>query len=128
MALAQSFTINDNPLYKDTQIIDMFIEPHIFMNKMVTHKKDLLNNSTIIEIDPRYDYRPDRLAYEMYGQDFWYPAILAVNNMGSMLQFKVETLNFKCKIPNAETIQNIIGMPPPEHINIESIVNSIFKV
>jgi hypothetical protein len=127
MALAQAFTINDNPLFKDTQIIDMFIEPHVFMNKMVTHRNELVINSTIIEIDPRYDYRPDRLAYEIYGQDFWYPAILSVNNMGSMLQFKAETLNFKCRIPDVEAIRGIISSPPPEHINIESMVNAIFK-
>jgi hypothetical protein len=128
MATAQSFLVNDNPLHKDTQVIDMYIEPHIFMNKMITHRSELLSSSTIVDIDPRYDYRADRLAYDMYGQDFWYPAILAVNNMGSLLQFKAETLNFKCKIPSAEAIQAIIAAPPPEHLNIESMVDEIFKV
>ena len=128
MATAQSFLVNDNPLHKDTQIIDMYIEPHIFMNKIITHRTELLNSSQIIDIDPRYDYRTDRLAYDLYGQDFWYPAILAVNNMGSLLQFKAETLNFKCKIPSAEAIQSIISTPPREQINIESMVNEIFKI
>jgi len=128
MATAQSFLVNDNPLYKDTQLIDMYIEPHIFMNKIITHRSELLENSYIMEIDPRYDYRADRLAFDVYGQDFWYPAILAANNMGSLLQFKAETLNFKCRIPDAEAIRNIITAPPMEHIEIESLVDKIFKV
>jgi len=127
MALAQSFTVNENPLYKDTQIIDMYIEPHIFMNKMITQRAELIASSIITEIDSRYDYRPDRLAYDLYGQDFWYPAILIANNMGSLLQFKAETLNFKCKVPSIEAIQNIIAAPAAEHINIDEMVEEIFK-
>ena len=100
MARADSILVNANKSTKDTRAIDEFIDPHIFMNKIIKRKGDLERNSIIVDIDPRYNYRPDRIAYEYYEQDFWYPAILAVNNMGSMLQFKAETMNFKCKIPS----------------------------
>jgi len=112
MAVADSILVNDNKLTKDTKAIDLFIEPHIFMNVLLKHKTTLDASSEIINIDPRHDYRPDRLAYEIYGQDFWYPAILIANNMGSMLQFKADVLNFKCKIPNIEVVQQIINIAP----------------
>jgi len=108
MAQADSILVNDNINLKDTRVVDLFIEPHVFMNALIKNKTYLDSSSTIIDIDPRYDYRPDRLAYDIYGHDFWYPAILIVNNMGSMLQFKTELLNFKCRIPNKSAIASIL--------------------
>jgi len=122
-----AFTVNENINTKDTRAINTFIEPHLFMNNLLKAKKDLEKNATIIDIDSRYDYRPDRLAYEIYGQDFWYPAILIVNNLGSILQFKADVLNFKCKIPSTSDITAIIGLPQNEHITLEKIVDNMFK-
>ena len=127
MARAQSFLVNDNVRVKDTRLINAFIEPHIFLNELIRRKNSLVLSSTTVEIDARYDFRPDRLAYEQYGEDFWYPAILVVNNMGSMLQFKAATLNYKCKIPSAEIVREIIGAVNETSITVDSIVNDLFK-
>jgi hypothetical protein len=109
MAKANSILVNDNKTTKDTRAINEFINPHIYANKFIKHRKLLQQNATLVDIDPRFDYRPDRLAYEQYGQDFWYPAILAVNNLGSMLQFKAESMNFKCLVPDGDVILGILA-------------------
>lgn len=128
MAQAQSILVNDNPLVKDTKVIDTFIEPHVFLNKMIRGTASLNKNATVVDIDARHDFRPDRLAYEYYGQDFWYPAILIANNLGSMLQFNAETLNFKVNMPDVADIRRIIGEKDTPIDSIDSIVNSIFNI
>jgi len=127
MAKAESILVNDNITTKNTALIDQFINSHIFLNSFIRHPLDLIQGSEIIELDERYDYRPDRLAYDMYGHDFWYPAILAANNLGSMIQFKAENLNHKCVIPSSTAIQELIAMPVEEIVTIETIVTSMFK-
>ena len=127
MAQAQSLIVNDNKTEKDTRAINTFIEHHIFMNRLLKFKRELDASSTIVEIDSRYNFRPDRLAYEHYGEDFWYPAILLVNNMGSMLQFKADILNYKCKIPSSELIQTILSENIIEPLNIEDNTFKNFK-
>jgi hypothetical protein len=127
MATSNGFTVNDNQYTKDTRMLDLFLEPHIFLNELIKRKPELTKNSVEIEIDSRYDFRPDRLAFEYYGQDFWFPAILLANNLGSILQFKADTLGFKCRIPNADTIIDILGSPPPKHYVLEEVVDSVFK-
>jgi hypothetical protein len=118
MAIATGFTVNDNVTTKNTDLIDLFIEPHIFMNELIKNRSELILNSKTVEIDSRYDYRPDRMAYEHYGQDFWYPAILIANNIGSILQFKAKELGFSCRIPSADVIKEIINIPDSEHLNL----------
>ena len=108
MAKADSVLVNDNPIFKNTTLVDSFTECHIFENFLIKHRVELLKDLDTVEIDERYDYRPDRLAYEIYKQDFWFPAILIANNIGSILQFKAGSMNFKCKIPKKTNIDNII--------------------
>ncbi len=120
------FLVNSNKVIKNTDALNVFIEPHVFMNKLIRGKKDLEKNAQVITIDARYDFRPDRLAYEYYGQDFWFPAILVVNDIGSMLQFKAECLNFECLIPQMETISNILKANDLEFITPEEAVNKLF--
>jgi len=127
MARAESLLVNDNPITKDTRAIDSFIDPHIFKNKLLQGKKILLQNATIFELDSRYDYRPDRLAYEFYHEDFYYPAILVANNLGSILQFKAELLNYKCYVPSLASIRSLIGKTDVEKIFAQDIVNNLFK-
>jgi hypothetical protein len=127
MASALSFTVNDNKTLKNLEAINTFIEPRIFMNKLIKNRRLIINNSKIIELDPRYDIRPDKMAYEYNADDFWYPAILNAKNLGSILQFKAGNMSFKCNIPNKKIISTILGKETKEIANINTIVNNIFK-
>jgi len=108
MASAISILINDNAV-QDIRMLDSFTNCHIFEHDMAKHFQLLLRNSELITIDAKYDLRPDLLSYEFYGTNFWYPAILLVNKLGSVLQFKSEYLNNKCHIPNKDIILQILS-------------------
>jgi hypothetical protein len=127
MAKADSILVNHNKIIKDTKAVDEFIDWHLFENKLIKNKHLLLKNAISVKIDERYDYRPDRLAYEHYRQDFYFPAILIANNLGSMLQFKAEILDYRCLMPSANVIQSILGEPTIKKANVGQIVDNIFK-
>jgi len=121
------FLVNSNPNYKNTELLNEFIEPHIFINRLIRHRNELILSSEEIEIDARFDYRPDRLAGLYYNQDFWFPAILVANGLGSILQFKAETLNHKCLIPSAIIIQQLMNLSQVPPISVENTVDILFK-
>ncbi len=108
MASALSFLVNANPS-QDVRLLNQYIDWHIFDQYLTKNAQLLTQNSTEIVIDSRYNLRPDLLSYETYGTNFWYPAILVVNKIGSILQFKAEYLNNKCLIPSAEIIHKLIS-------------------
>ena len=109
MLSSKSFLVNDNIVSKDSSVLNEFIDWHVFNNLFTKNKKSLVKNAATVEIDARYDYRPDLLSYKYYGEDFYYPVILIANNIGSMLQFKSGTLDNKCLIPNLGDVQSIIA-------------------
>lgn len=108
MSDVQSFLVNDNIITKNTEIIDSFIEPHIFENYFIKYRYLLEEDVSCKIIDARYDFRPDLLAFELYGQDFWYPAILIINNISSIFQFKADYLDNRCRIPSVQSINSIL--------------------
>ncbi len=107
MASAKSFIVNDNP-NQDIRMLDSFTDPHIFEHPMFQNITTLTANSTKIIMDARYNLRPDLLSFKMYGTNFWYPAILVVNKLGSIFQFKAEYLNNQCLVPSAEQLLKLL--------------------
>lgn len=94
---------------KDSTIFNEFTDPRIFLNALIQHKQVLLQNAEVIEIDATYNFRPDKLAYEFYNQELWYPIILVANNLGSVMQFKPDLIGNKCIIPAREDVIKIVG-------------------
>jgi hypothetical protein len=125
--ITQSILVNDIPQYKNTKAIDLYIEPKIFLNLFIKHACMLQENSTTVTIDERYNYRPDLLAYEQYGEDFWYPAILVANKLGSLLQFQATVLNHKCLIPHRETIEAILSEAKSTPSEFNEYIENYFK-
>ncbi len=108
MASAQSFLVNDNP-YQDVRLLDQYVDWHIFDQYLTKNRSYLVKNSTEMIIDSRYNLRPDLLSYEIYGTNFWYPAILAVNKVGSIFQFKADYLNNKCLVPSIDSVKRLLA-------------------
>ena len=125
MAKADSLIVNDNTNIKNTKLLDQFINPHIFENNLIKYNNKLVRLSSKIEINERYDYRPDLLSYEVYGDDFFFPAILAANGVGSILQFKAEFLNYNCYVPSIEVIQEMFDIEN-KILKPSAIVDEIF--
>ncbi len=108
MASALSFLVNDNP-QQDVTILDSFAESLVFENILQTNTGLLIANSKEIIMDAHYNLRPDLLSFEQYGTNFWYPAILVANKLGSIFQFKAEYMNNQCLVPNIEIIRHLMA-------------------
>ncbi len=115
MASARSFLVNANP-QQDIRMLDSFIDEHIFEHPMFNNIELLKKNSEEIIMDARYNFRPDLLSYEVYGTNFWYPAILIANNLGSIFQFKDEYLNNKCLVPSPAILMSIMDKAEADKI------------
>lgn len=104
-----SIILNDSNLKeKNTLLINTFIDPMIFENTLIQYKNILMDGAELHPIDDTYNLRPDKLAYDLWGQDAWYPAILATNNIGSILQFKPELLGYSCLIPTTANLLKVL--------------------
>ena len=91
---------------RDYSFINEFSNEYIYDNQLVQIPLSLLiQNSDEYPIDNKYLYRPDKLAYEIYGDDLYYPWILQANSLGSIAQFIPSLLNNKAYIPRMEFIQ-----------------------
>ncbi len=107
MASAKSFLVNDNPL-QNVLLLDSFVDPHIFNQVLIKNNEILIKYATEMVIDARYNLRPDLLSYELYGTNFWYPAILSINKLGSIFQFKAEQLGNRCLVPSQDSLAKVI--------------------
>ena len=52
----------------------------------------LLRNSTIVEMTPRWRYRPDYLSYDKYNTTAWWQLLLWINDIKSIEYFTKETV------------------------------------
>ncbi len=93
---------------KNPILLDMYIEPRIFLNALVQYKYILMKDATIHQLEDNYKFRPDRLAHDLWGQDLWYPAILVTNNIGSVLQFIPDIMGHTCLIPTDDNLIRVL--------------------
>jgi hypothetical protein len=109
-------TIFNNPfLYNvdaynigNNELLDNICTPDLF-NSFLIYENELKQNYNIVSLDLSYDFRPDKLAQELYGNSNYYPAILICNDYCSILQFRIKNLNYEAKIPTLELINSIIA-------------------
>lgn len=92
---------------QDSVFLDSFdtIVPQNFYNK----NKNLfrVENYLTFDIDESYDFRPDKIAFKVYNDDYYYPVILACNNIGSMIQFKTSIIGSKISYLKPELLEKI---------------------
>ena len=92
---------------QDSTFLNSFncIVPLNFYNK--NKSLFITNNYLTFDIDESYNHRPDRVAYKVYGIDYYYPLILVCNNIGSILQFNISKVGHKIYYLNPIYLQNI---------------------
>lgn len=97
-----AFNVDD---YRDPFFLNYFANEHIFENKFLEITvNDLIANSDIFKLDDSYKYSPDKVAYQVYGDDLYYPWILQANSMGSIFNFIPSEMDYECFIPNKSFI------------------------
>lgn len=91
----------------DCSLLDSLVLPNLF-DSFLKYEKELKLNFNTRSLDVSYDFRPDKIAIEVYGNQLYYPAILICNNLCSLIQFRPKYLNFEVKIPTPEILNYII--------------------
>ena len=114
-----SILVNDMVNEKSTALINLFTEPRVFLNILTQYKYILTQDAINYPLNENYKFRPDRLAYELWGQDLWYPAILAVNNIGSIMQFNPDQMGQNCIIPTDENLVRVLRIVTAKTNNIK---------
>jgi len=100
------FNIND---HRDTTFLNSFGDYRIYNNFFIKlNTIEIIENSITFNITDMYKFRPDKVAYEMYADEFYYPWILQANSLGSIFQFIPENLNYECFVPSIEYINTKI--------------------
>jgi len=64
-------------------------------------------NFEIFQIDDSYKFRPDKVAYEVYRNDYFYPLILYANNISSILQFTPDIIGTEIKYLKPEIVSKL---------------------
>ena len=67
------------------------------------HRFSLLKDSKIVQMTPRWKYRPDYLSYDEYGTTAWWQLILWINDIKSIEYFTIDTII----VPNIDTLYKI---------------------
>ena len=75
-----------------------------FTNSIKINYKKLLENTDYLIFSEKYNYRPDLVAYEVYGDDLYYIPILIANNVNSVLNFTKDKVGSKIIIPQLKNI------------------------
>ena len=114
-----SILVNNILEEKSPILLDRYTEPRIFLNIMIQYKYILSENAILQPVDENYKFRPDRLAYDLWGQDLWYPAILVVNNLGSVLQFNPDLMGQTCLVPTDDNLARVLKIIQAKTNNIK---------
>jgi len=97
-----------NVIENDTTYLNNLTSTKVFDN-FYNKNLNLFNNDNylIYKIDESYNFRPDKVAYEVYGDDFYYPIILFCNEIGSQMFFNVDILGNNIKYLDPKYLSNI---------------------
>lgn len=77
-------------------------------NKIKTNKQWLLTQSKIMKLNNTYDQAPDKVAYDYYGDDLYYPVVMEMNNISSVFNFTIDNLDGRVILPSLEAIHTIL--------------------
>jgi len=68
-------------------------------NRWNMYHKSIFDDMDYIEFDDRYIYRPDLVAYEIYGSQQLFPLILMANKVESVIRFNQINIGNKIMLP-----------------------------
>lgn len=90
-------------------IIDEFVKnPNL--NVFFKNKDGLKFNSTTVEFKSlKWNYNPMQFCSEYYGEQYFYPIILVVNDLSSMYQFNNDVLNNFFLAPKLDFIMTLLS-------------------
>ena len=92
------------------QALDEFKDVNLINNAIINNYEIFNNplNLTQIKVPDKYKYRPDRIAYEYYGEDSLFPIVLASNKLKTIFDFIPSKLDNKIFLLHTALIKQIL--------------------
>jgi len=89
-----------------------FANSNILGNRIIDNYSIFTNKENLIEIPLSniYKYRPERIAYEYYGDEGFFPIVLASNNLKSLLEFDPNRMNNKAYLLKSDLVKSILNI------------------
>lgn len=96
----------------DTTVLDQYITPEIIGNIINDNIHIIQDPKNLIDVivQDTYKYRPERVALDYYGNESYYPIILAANNIGTIFHFIPSKFNFTIKLLKSNIIQQLFNI------------------
>ena len=96
----------------DTTILDLYITPEIVGNILNDriHFIQQPENLVQIQVQDTYKYRPERVALQYYGNESYYPIILAANNIGTIFHFVPSKFNNTIKMVKSDVLRQLFNI------------------
>ena len=96
----------------NTAALDAFNSPGIADNILLNNAKFLRQEENLVEVDcpDIYKYRPDRIAFQYYGDSNFYPLVLLANNIGTLFHFVPSKFGNKIKMIKSQVIVDLLKL------------------
>lgn len=97
-------------LNQDTTIFDLYNTPLVMGNPINDRMLFIQYTGNLITVDVNdtYKYRPELLAKKYYGNESYFPIVLASNNIGTLFDFVPSKFNNTMKILDPKILQLIL--------------------
>ncbi len=92
--------------------INEYKDPAIVQNKIILNYDFILRKENLIPITvaDSYKFRPERIAYEYYGADEFFPIVLASNKLKSLFEFKPSEMNNTVMLLKSDLVIKILEL------------------
>jgi len=89
-----------------------FAKSNILGNLIVDNGALFRDKENLVEIPLSniYKYRPERIAYEYYGDEGFFPIVLASNNLKTLLEFDPNRMNNKAYLLKSDLVKAILNI------------------
>jgi hypothetical protein len=96
----------------DTTVLDLYITPEIVGNVLNDriHFLQLPENLVQVSVSDVYKYRPERVALQYYGNESYYPIILAANNIGTLFHFVPSKFNNTINMVKSDVLRQLFNI------------------
>ena len=96
----------------NTEALDTLNIPGISTSLLLNNLKFLKMDENLIEVEcgDIYKYRPDRIAFQYYGDCNYYPLVLIANNLGTLFNFVPAHFGNKIKLIKSKVIQDLLNI------------------
>ncbi len=105
---------SNNAIPQTSKVLAQKMTSSPMLNSIFQNKQGLIETSKSIPFNTnKWNYNPQQFSFDQYENQYYYPVILIVNNIGSIYDFYMTNFPNGIITPEISLMQNIINRPSP---------------